>query len=935
MATCASCSTELSEGARRCPACGSALDSASSTPTRSLVGRTGPVMQPSPARETGLADSPDPYDQSRFLPGAVVAGRYRIVGLVGRGGMGEVYRADDLKLGQPVALKFLPESLAGDATRLARFLGEVRMARQVSHSSVCRVYDIGETDHLHFISMEYVDGEDLASLLRRIGRLPQDKAVVVARQICAGLSAAHEKGILHRDLKPANVMIDGRGHVRITDFGLAVLVDSQPTRHDRAGTPYYMAPEQLAGDSVSVQSDLYALGLILYELFTGRPAFSAGSAAELARVREESTPPSPASRVEGLDPGIVRVILRCLERNPRDRPVSALAVAAALPGGNPLRAALEAGETPSPELVAAAGEKGGLEPRQAWLCFSGIAAGLVAVVGLAGSSQLTAYVPLELPPQVLEHRAREIIRKLGYSAPLRDSSSGFSGEGDYLRYLERTDRSPRRWEALRSGRPAAISFWYRQSPRLLVPSLYGRRWPDKDDPPLTTPGMQQVVLDTQGRLTYFTAVPLRSPQPAAGGESPDWAGLLAEAGFKPETVRPVPPDFLPPVYADTRAAWEGTLPDVAVPCEPGAGRSADPYRGGRPRGPAGPLRDQVPVAERAGGRDGRPAILGGGAPGWLGPLCGDLLDRLGVGGPEKPAPGTRTSHGRPPARGVHLHRQVAHMAVWRAACFGPRRDEPVPREPRLRALRFGAAVGSLSRPRAGAAETLAGRDRLLGAGARWPPARSARRQGCLDRHASRCPGGDGDPSAPGRISLAGASIPNPGRACGSPGTPGTALPREPLVLDVDQRAGGRAWVRRVPDRPAHSAPKVVARGGRRSALYVARHRSAGRQRPRLSLVHRARHHDRARRSAPLRRPDLGRLLLLRNPPVVVPLDGRSVQLECGRDPSGGRRTGRGGDLWTEGLLSRPPSHSGGPSAGLSGMNLSGESGLTDRAAGRT
>ena len=534
-------------------------------------------MQPSPARETGLADSPDPYDQSRFLPGAVVAGRYRIVGLVGRGGMGEVYRADDLKLGQPVALKFLPESLAGDATRLARFLGEVRMARQVSHSSVCRVYDIGETDHLHFISMEYVDGEDLASLLRRIGRLPQDKAVVVARQICAGLSAAHEKGILHRDLKPANVMIDGRGHVRITDFGLAVLDDGRPTRHDRAGTPYYMAPEQLAGDSVSVQSDLYALGLILYELFTGRPAFSAGSAAELARVREESTPPSPASRVEGLDPGIARVILRCLERNPRDRPVSALAVAAALPGGNPLRAALEAGETPSPELVAAAGEKGGLEPRQAWLCFSGIAAGLVAVVGLAGSSQLTAYVPLELPPQVLEHRAREIIRKLGYSAPLRDSSSGFSGEGDYLRYLERTDRSPRRWEALRSGRPAAISFWYRQSPRLLVPSLYGRRWPDKDDPPLTTPGMQQVVLDTQGRLTYFTAVPLRSPQPAAGGESPDWAGLLAEAGFKPETVRPVPPDFLPPVYADTRAAWEGTLPDVKPPPSP-----ASPAQAGLP-----------------------------------------------------------------------------------------------------------------------------------------------------------------------------------------------------------------------------------------------------------------------------------------------------------------------------------------------------------------
>src|SRR5205809_5605758 len=122
-------------------------------------------------------------DFARFTPGTILNDRFQITALVGRGGMGEVYRADDLKLGQPVALKFLPESLAGDATRLARFLGEVRMARQVSHSSVCRVYDIGETDHLHFISMEYVDGEDLASLLRRIGRLPQDKAVVVARQL--------------------------------------------------------------------------------------------------------------------------------------------------------------------------------------------------------------------------------------------------------------------------------------------------------------------------------------------------------------------------------------------------------------------------------------------------------------------------------------------------------------------------------------------------------------------------------------------------------------------------------------------------------------------------------------------------------------------------------------------------------------------------------
>src|SRR5262249_7676978 len=156
----------------------------------------------------------------------------------GRGGMGEVYRADDLKLGHPVALKFLPATLAADAGLLERFHAEVRNARQVSHPNVCRVYDIGEVVSAdgasqHFLSMEYIDGEDLASLLRRIGRLRGDKTIEIARQLCAGLAAAHERGLLHRDLKPANIMIDGRGRSRITDFGLAV--PTNDTRIEFAG----------------------------------------------------------------------------------------------------------------------------------------------------------------------------------------------------------------------------------------------------------------------------------------------------------------------------------------------------------------------------------------------------------------------------------------------------------------------------------------------------------------------------------------------------------------------------------------------------------------------------------------------------------------------------------------------------------------------------
>ncbi|HSO75569.1 MAG TPA: serine/threonine-protein kinase, partial [Blastocatellia bacterium] len=196
--------------------------------------------------------------EGRFVTGSVLAGRYRIVSLLGRGGMGEVFKAEDLKLNQTVALKFLPEKIALDGGMLARFHNEVRIARQVAHPNVCRVYDIGEVEGLHFISMEFIDGEDLASLLRRIGHLPGVKAVEIARQICGGLAAAHEMGILHRDLKPANVMIDGRGKARITDFGLAVVSEELREEDVLAGTPAYMAPEQLTGKEVTQRSDIYS-----------------------------------------------------------------------------------------------------------------------------------------------------------------------------------------------------------------------------------------------------------------------------------------------------------------------------------------------------------------------------------------------------------------------------------------------------------------------------------------------------------------------------------------------------------------------------------------------------------------------------------------------------------------------------------------------------
>src|SRR5262245_24191235 len=257
-----------------------------------------------PARPTAAAGE-------RFAPGALLAGRYRIVAALGKGGMGEVYRADDLTLGQPVALKFLPAELTRDPERLARFRAEVRTARQVSHPHVCRVHDIGEADGQPFLTMEYIDGEDLAALLRRIGRLPEEKGVELARQLCLGLAAAHDRGVIHRDLKPANVMIDARGQVRLTDFGLAAAAG--PVEDVRAGTLAYQAPEQLDGREVTARSDLFALGLVLYEVFTGRRAFRAATPAELRWLHAEGTPSRPSGHVSNLNPVVERVILRCLE----------------------------------------------------------------------------------------------------------------------------------------------------------------------------------------------------------------------------------------------------------------------------------------------------------------------------------------------------------------------------------------------------------------------------------------------------------------------------------------------------------------------------------------------------------------------------------------------------------------------------------------------
>ena len=377
---------------------------------------------------TGWLTSSGAIDHGRFEPGTVLGGRYRIVGRLGRGGMGEVYRADDLKLGQPVALKFLPPDVDTDPARLTQLHTEVRLARKVSHPNVCRVYDIDEIEGSTFLSMEYVDGEDLASLLRRVGSFREGRALEIARQICAGLAAAHERGVIHRDLKPANVMLDGAGKVRITDFGLA----GASGEAIRAGTPAYMAPEQLAGNEVTARSDIYSLGLLLYELFTGQRALEGKNLAELIQKREQSGIPPPTTVVKTLDPQIEQAVMRCLKPQPDERPPSALAVAAALPGGDPLAAALAAGETPSPDMVAAAGQTEALHPAIGLALVTTIVVGLITCAALSDRFLLYARVPMQKSLDSLDDRARDILTSLGYPTTRGNTATGLAINFDVI-----------------------------------------------------------------------------------------------------------------------------------------------------------------------------------------------------------------------------------------------------------------------------------------------------------------------------------------------------------------------------------------------------------------------------------------------------------------------------------------------------------------------
>ena len=353
-------------------------------------------------------------------------------------------------------------------------------------------------------------------------------------------------------------MLDEHGEVRITDFGIAALA-SELDRREISGTPAYMSPEQLDGHELSLKSDIYSLGLVLYEVFTGKKAFDAATLPELMRLRRSDTTPTSLSQiVPELDPLVERVIFRCLEKDPAKRPVSALQVAAALPGGDPLAAALAAGETPSPEMVAAAPKQGGLKPAVAISLFASVLVLLASVSFLSRSTALYRMVPLNKSPEVLRDRSTELLRKFGYTTTPADSAFGMGVDRRYLNYVHDNDTSVTRWDKLHTAQPAAIYFWYRETPEPFDVS----RGDDVSEfiPARDVPGMTTVTLDTLGRLRSFYAVPPQKSSPIAAA-TPDWSALFAESGLDQSKFHPVTPAWTPPHQATDRAAWEGSYPD--------------------------------------------------------------------------------------------------------------------------------------------------------------------------------------------------------------------------------------------------------------------------------------------------------------------------------------------------------------------------------------
>ncbi len=300
---CSKCGLEIPRDSDTCTRCGTPILRKNDTPTRRI--------QKDFSLNTAIY----------FSPGDSFGERYKVVEEIGSGGMGKIFKAFDNELGIHVAIKMIRPEILSKPDTLARFRKEILIAREITHENVVRIYDFGEVDGVKFISMQYIDGENLADLIRTSGTLSSETAISIAKQICRGIDAAHKKDIIHRDLKPQNIMIDKNGKVYITDFGLAKSLQETglSTSGVVMGTPQYLSPEQAKGDNVDQRSDIYTLGIIMYEMITGQELFVSETVIGFLQKHISQKPTNPSEINESIPPFFEKIILKCLEKEKSKR----------------------------------------------------------------------------------------------------------------------------------------------------------------------------------------------------------------------------------------------------------------------------------------------------------------------------------------------------------------------------------------------------------------------------------------------------------------------------------------------------------------------------------------------------------------------------------------------------------------------------------------
>jgi serine/threonine protein kinase len=329
--TCPSCRAENPGDSQFCGKC--------ATPLKSTGGGTAVVSQT--IRAT-------PADLSR---GHRLAGRYEIIEELGQGGMGKVFRVYDHKISEVIALKLIRPEIGVQDKAIERFKNELKFTRKITHRNICRMYDLGDVDFIHYITMEYVAGEDLKRFIKRAGVLSPGKAIAIAKQVCDGLAEAHRIGAVHRDLKSPNIMIDQEGNAKIMDFGIARFVDMDRMTGSGVmiGTPEYMSPEQVDLKEVDARADLYSLGVVLYEMLTGKVPFEGETAISLAMKHKMEKPRDVREWSPQVSPGLAAVVEKCLEKEPDKRYQSAEELRAALES---VEGELATGERPAPRVPA-------------------------------------------------------------------------------------------------------------------------------------------------------------------------------------------------------------------------------------------------------------------------------------------------------------------------------------------------------------------------------------------------------------------------------------------------------------------------------------------------------------------------------------------------------------------------------------------------------